>query len=316
MRRVAGVLVGVLSVAPSCIVPQRLPDCVEAAPPEEGAPRLDPGGDPVLLAAGDIIEDETTIHSDATGRLLDRYDGQVATLGDNCNTHGRLEDYLDAYALSWGRQRWRTRPSVGNHDYMTAHAAAYYAYFCSAAGTPFDGWYSYDLGAWHLIALNSMCAELHAVGEGPRCDAGSAQVRWLEADLAAHPRRCTLAYWHHPRWSDDVEGDKPQLAAVWDVLYRAGVDVVLNGHVHLYQRFAPMAPDGSLDPANGIRQMIVGTGGAPLRPTGHTRPNSELQIDDTFGILRLGLHAGSYDWQFIDVDGRVRDEGSGSCHGG
>ena len=171
-------------------------------------PRIETGGDPVLLAAGDIIDDEPG-HAEMTAELLDRYDGQVATLGDNLNTRGRLADALTSYAATWGRHRWRTRPSVGNHDYMTNHAAPYYAYFCKAAGTPFDGWYSYDLGTWHIVVLNSICADYF--GEGPACGPGSPQLEWLAADLAAHPSSCLLAYFHHPRFSSDEDGDHPVL---------------------------------------------------------------------------------------------------------
>jgi hypothetical protein len=195
---------------------------------------------------------------------------------------------------------------------MTSHAAAYYAYFCAAAGTPFDGWYSYDLGAWHIVVLNSMCADYF--GEGPACSASSPQLEWLAADLEAHPSPCLLAYFHHPRFSSDADGDHPVLQPAWELLYRAGAEIVLNGHAHTYERFAPMAPDGTRDDRNGIRELIVGTGGAALRPPPRVRANSEIQITDAFGIARLVLHPTSYEWQFIDTDGRARDEGTGSCH--
>lgn len=294
----------------ACTLPRRLPDCVESRPAGEG-PSIETGGDPVLLAAGDIL-DESRTAAGATAALLDGYDGLVATLGDNLNTHGAIDDYFDEYELTWGRHRWRTRPSVGNHDYMAAHAAAYYAYFCAAAGTPFEGWYSYDLGAWHVVVLNSMCAD--ASGEGPACTASSPQLRWLAADLAAHPSRCTLAYWHHPLFSSDHESEASEMRPAWELLHRAGAELVLNGHVHTYERFAPMRPDGVRDEAGGIRELVVGTGGAPLFTPPVVRINSERQVNHVFGVARLTLRPASYDWQFISVDGEVLDEGSAPCH--
>lgn len=303
-----------LATSLSCWLPQRLPECVEEAPPG-GGPRIETGGDPVLLATGDIVDEELTA-AGATADLLDHYDGQIATLGDNFNTEGRLEDALQRFSTTWGRHRWRTRPAVGNHEYMTSHAAAYYAYFCSAAGTPFDGWYSYDLGAWHIVVLNSICADYYSDGEGPACTEGSRQMRWLEADLAAHPARCTLAYWHHPLFSNDTagEGDHVALRPAWRLLYRAGAELVLNGHVHDYERFAPMTPDGELDEAHGIRELIVGTGGARQVTLSTVRAHDERHFSGVFGIARLTLHPDSYDWQFIATDGSVRDEGSQPCH--
>lgn len=280
MRRAANagasMMALLVALSAACELPARLPDCVAEPPSGEGVPRTGTGGDPVLLAAGDII-DEDEANAATTAKLLDGYDGVVATLGDNLNTHGRLEDALDQYATTWGRHRWRTRPSVGNHDYMTAHGAAYYAYFCTAAGTPFDGWYSYDLGAWHIVVLNSMCAD--GSGEGPSCAAGSPQLRWLEAGLAAHPNRCTLAYWHHPRFSSAEDGDNAELSAAWELLYGAGAELVLNGHAHTYERFAPMKPDGVVDEDHGIRELIAGTGGAELvtpRPCARTANGRSL----------------------------------------
>jgi hypothetical protein len=180
-----------------------------------------------------------------------------------------------------------------------------------------EGWYSFDVGRWHLITLNSNC---DGVGGGPvlrvGCAAGSKQERWLRADLAAHPTACTLAYWHDPRYSSGHDHDHPEMQPLWKDLYDAGAELVLSGNSHDYERFAPMDPNGALDPAYGIRQFVVGTGGAFFTGLSSRRANSEVAQNDTFGVLRLTLHATSYDWQFVPVAGKTfTDSGSASCHG-
>ena len=233
----------------------------------------------------------------------------VAVLGDNAYERGTKEEYDACYDASWGRHRWRTRPAAGNHEYLTPGADGYFSYFGAAAGDPARGYYSYELGAWHVAVLNSNCA---AVGG---CEAGSPQAAWLEADLAAHPAACTLAYWHHPRFSSGaVHGSNAALGDIWKILAEAGADVALAGHEHFYERFAPL--DGGGTPAAaGLRSFIVGTGGRTLYPFATPLPGSEVRDNQTFGVLFLTLEPGSYDWQFVPaLPGTFTDAGSTACH--
>lgn len=263
----------------------------------------------MLVGAGDIslcwFEMFTWFSgADATAHLLDGIAGVVFTVGDHVYENGTTRELRNCYAPTWGRHRARTRPSPGNHDYRTAGATPYYTYFGENAGPPGRGYYSYDLGAWHIVSLNSNIP----------VEAGSAQERWLRADLAAHPSRCTLAYWHHPVFSSGRHGNSPRMRALWVVLYEFGVDVVVNGHDHHYERFAPQTPDGTLDLKRGIREFIVGTGGAELYDLYTIRPNSEVQNSTTWGVLKLTLHAASYDWEFVPVaGGTFRDRGTAIC---
>jgi acid phosphatase type 7 len=307
---VALVLVAV-AAAGACRGPRTLPPCVEAAP-EGATARVETGGDPVVLAAGDIADERNPTSAEATARLLDQNDGTVLALGDEVQGDGSLDELLDTYGPSWGRHRWRTRPVPGNHEYLTPNAGPYFAYFCAAAGPPFEGFYSFDLGAWHLVALNSICADGNT--NDVDCAEGSEQERWLRADLAAHPTLCTLAYWHQPRFSS-VDGDNGGgTRDLWRALHDAGAELVLNGHAHVYERFAPQTPDGVPDPAHGIREIIVGTGGAPFVSFDTPAPNSEVRITGRWGVLKLTLRATSYAWQLLTVDGAVADEGSAPCH--
>jgi 3',5'-cyclic AMP phosphodiesterase CpdA len=189
-------------------------------------------------------------------------------------------------------------------------AAGYFGYFGAVAGDPAQGWYSYDIGSWHVVVLNSNCARVGG------CIAGSPQEQWLQADLAAHPAACTLAYWHHPRWSSGTNhGSNASVDAFWRDLYAAGVEVVLNGHEHNYERFAPQTPDGAADPESGIREFVVGTGGRSHYPMAAALPNSDVRNTDTFGVLALTLHADGYDWEFVPEAGQsFTDSGSGTCH--
>jgi hypothetical protein len=246
--------------------------------------------DPVLVGAGDIASCSTS-GDEATAALLDSIPGEVATFGDNVYPDGTKAEFDNCYDPSWGRHKARTHPATGNHEYNTAGAAGYFQYFGAAAGDPAQGYYSYDLGAWHIIVLNSNCSFV-------RCQAGSPQERWLRADLAAHPATCTLAYWHHPLFNTSG-GGSTAVRPFWDALYSAGADVVLNGHENSYHRFAPQDPAGHSDSTSGIREFIVGTGGVNT---------SEA------GVLKLTLHASSYDWEYIPVPGqKLTDSGSASC---
>jgi hypothetical protein len=298
-----------LGAGGACRSPLTLPPCVD--PPPAGGPRVETGGDPVVLAAGDIADETNPTSSEATAELLDTRNGLVLVLGDAVQGDGTLDELLGVYAPSWGRHRWRTRPVPGNHEYLTPHAGPYFAYFCRAAGPPFKGFYSFDLGAWHVVALNSIGADGNT--NDVECTEGSEQERWLRADLAAHPAPCTLAYWHQPRFTSAGE-DNTGTRDLWRALHDAGADLVLNGHAHSYERFAPQTPDGVLDAHRGLREMVVGTGGAPLGSFGTPRPNSEVRIAGRWGVLELTLRANAYAWRFLTTDGTVADEGSAPCH--
>ena len=261
--------------------------------------------DPVFVGAGDISNCGSN-NDEATAKLLDGISGTVFTVGDNVYPDGTAGQFADCYAPTWGRHKNRTRPSPGNHDYHTAGASGYFDYFGAAAGDSSKGYYSYNVGAWHIISLNS---EVDYA-------AGSAQEKWLRADLAANKAVCTLAYWHRPLFSSGNHGNSSRVQPFWNSLYEYGADVVLNGHDHTYERFAPQSPSGKAEPNRGIREFVVGTGGAGLYPFPSIQPNSEVRNNTTFGVLKLTLHATSYDWQFVPVAGQsFTDSGTGNCVG-
>ena len=240
-----------------------------------------------------------------TGRLLDGIGGTVFAAGDNAYMDGSAQQYRDCYEPAWGRHKGRTFPAPGNHEYQSPGAAPYFDYFGNNAvnnGPPRQGYYSFPLGNWHAISLNSNID----VGEG------SPQGQWLLFDLASHPSKCTIAYWHHPLFTSGQNGDNPRMRGFWRILYAAGVDVVVVGHDHLYERFAPQDPDGRFDRGRGIRQFIAGTGGALLYNFVTVRANSEMRIS-AFGVLKLTLEADRYDWDFIPVSG-AGDRGNDVCH--
>ena len=291
-----------------------------------------PGGDPTIAAAGDIACDPLSSNFNggagkngacAQRAVSDLIYGQgfsaVLALGDNQYYCGGLSDFQQSYDLSWGRLLPITHPVVGNHEYVTSGgtgcdasggASGYFAYYGSRAGTAGQGYYSYDVGSWHLIALNSNCS--NAGG----CSPSSPQGKWLAADLAAHKTACTLAYWHIPLFSSGGRA-ATNSQSFWTALYNAGADLILNGHDHIYERFAPQTPAAAADNVRGLREFIVGTGGAnhtSLTPT--TAANSELRNETTYGILKLTLHANSYDWQFVRAagTGTFTDSGTQACH--
>jgi LPXTG-motif cell wall-anchored protein len=267
------------------------------------------GGDPVLVGAGDIASCKS-LGDEATADLLAGIRGTIATFGDNAYPKGTAANFAECYKPSWGKFKARTMPSPGNHEYETAGASGYFNYFGRAAGRSGEGFYSYDLGSWHVISLNSNCSFVGG------CGPGSPQVQWLKADLAANSNTCTLAYWHHPRFSSGVHGDESSVAPFWDALYQAGADVVLNGHDHVYERFAPLNPSGQTDPAQGIHQFTVGTGGAELTEFERIDPTRSVQIAGMNGVLKMTLHPDRYDWQFVTApDGTEADTGSARCHG-
>ena len=232
----------------------------------------------------------------------------VLVLGDIQYETGSRRAFESSYDASWGRAKAVTRPVPGNHEYGTAGGAGYFGYFGAAAGDPAKGYYSFDIGDWHVVALNSTCGEVGG------CDAGSAQERWLRADLAAHPARCTLAYWHHPRYSSGSHGSDRTFAAFWQALVDADADLVLVGHDHGYERFAPQNARGHRDLARGIREFVVGTGGRSLRTFTRVSPNSEARDATSFGVLELTLGADVYEWRFRPAVGRFTDAGSARCY--
>ena len=220
-------------------------------------------------------------------------------------TNGTATEFASCYEPTWGRHKARTRPAPGNHDYNTSGAVPYYAYFGDNAGPAGRGYYSYDLGDWHIVSLNSEVSS----------SAGSAQEQWLRADLAANTKQCTLALWHKPLFSSGSHGSLSGTRALWAALYEFNAEVVVVGHDHNYERFAPQRADGVLDPLRGLREFVVGTGGTSLRSVGTPIANSEVVNSGTHGVIRFTLGPDSYTWEFVPVAGKTfTDSGSASCH--
>jgi hypothetical protein len=257
----------------------------------------------VITAAGDICGSATDCTP--TGNLI-RTIAPTAelTLGDNAYDSGTLAEYNSEYNPNWGSFKPTTYPAPGNHEYDSAGAAGYFSYFGSRAPAPY---YSYDLGSWHLISLASDSGVSNAKG--------SPEETWLLNDLAAHPSSCTLAYWHEPRFTSGTEhSSDSSWVPIWTDLYNANADLVLNGHVHNYERFAPQTPSGARDDARGIVEIVSGTGGVSHYASGPPIANSLVQNDSSFGVLKLTLHPGSFDWQFMPATGSFSDSGSRACH--
>jgi acid phosphatase type 7 len=270
-------------------------------------PRIRVETAPVLLAAGDIASCRS-LGDEATAELLEGAPATIAALGDLAYPVGSADDFANCYDSSWGLFRSNTRPAAGNHDYATPGAAGYYDYWGAAAGARGAGYYSYELGSWHVVVLNSNCRFVS-------CSPGSLQETWLRRDLALHRTQCTLAYFHHPLFSSTLGTATPAVQPLWQALYDAGADLVLNGHAHNYQRFAPQTPSGGADPARGIREIVVGTGGNSHRPAGPPIANQETADDTTFGVLKLMLLDGGYLWRFVPRSGGIfTDAGTGTCH--
>jgi hypothetical protein len=257
----------------------------------------------VLVGAGDIAQCGHLDGARLTATLLDKEPGTVFTMGDDAQLNGTADEYKNCYAPTWGRQLNRTRPSPGNHDYQTG-GGPYYDYFGSRAGPAGLGYYRYTVGAWQVYSLNS---------EVPS-DAGSAQADWLRKELTANPSLCTLAYWHRPRFSSGRIGNNTDMDDLWRLLSEFGADVIVNGHDHFYERFAPQDAEGRANPRLGMREFIVGTGGAPLSGIANVQPNSEVRAN-TWGIISFTLSETSYDWRFTSAGGTgFSDSGSASCH--
>jgi acid phosphatase type 7 len=283
-----------------------------AAPPAtasttpSGSLAASPAATPaVVLAVGDIaacgIETDERV-----AEIVAAEEGTLLTLGDHAYDNATAEEFEECYDPAWGEFRERTRPTIGNHEYHTDRGAPYWEYFGDAAGTPGEGWYSFDLGGWHIVALNSVC-------EVVDCDADSPQGEWLAQDLAESDASCTLAFWHFPRYSSGPEGGTSAMAELWEMLDREGAEVVLSGHAHIYERLVPLDGGGYDDP-DGIRQFIVGTGGRSLYQFGDIEPASAARTNEVYGVLKLTLHPESYDWEFLPVgETDFSDSGSAEC---
>jgi acid phosphatase type 7 len=327
-RAAAALAGGALLVAALVLSLQQHRPVAPAGPPgsvvasSSAAPPSGRAGGLMVAAAGDItcqaaVQARAARRSPAScqakatsGLLIGRRLAGVLVLGDAVNSFGADREYRRAYGPTWGRVKAITHPGPGNHDYRgVGGAAAYFRYFGATAGPRSRGYYSFDLGAWHLIALNSNCGRVGG------CQAGSRQERWLRADLARHPSRCTLAYWHRPRFSSRRRGTDGWSAAFWRDLYRAGAELVLNGHDHDFERFAPLDPAGTPDPARGVREFVVGTGGKSHLPLTTVQVGSQVRNADTFGVLELTLRPGGYGWRFRPVaGGSFTDAGAAACH--
>lgn len=282
-------LIGACSGSPSSPTP----------PDAGGGPPAPPA---TVLAAGDVAwcADLTAAH--ATARLLDQHQGTILALGDLAYLQGTAEQFRDCYTPTWGRHRGRTRPVAGNHDYLSPGAGPYFEYFGDAAGPSGDGYYAFNAGPWRLIALNSNIG----------MERGSPQYIWLQRELQNQPR-CTLAYWHHPRFTSGPNADNPQTGPLWELLHAAGADVVLAGHDHVYERFLPMNPDGQLDRDRGLRQFTSGGGGALLYKFASVKANSAARYEG-YGILKLVLGDNRYEWEFLPTAPGFADTGFDVCH--
>jgi hypothetical protein len=262
-------------------------------------PTPNPSGGVVLVGAGDITNCSRN-QDELTAQLLDNISGTVFTTGDNAYVDGTYTEYINCYNPTWGRHKSRTKPSPGNHDYLTSGAAGYFQYFNNI-----PSYYAYDLGSWRIYSLNS---EIDVSVSSP-------QVTWLANDLAANPRQCVAAYWHKPRWSSGSNhGVNNAMQTIWQILYDAGAELVLNGHEHHYERFSEMNTSGSAV-SQGLREIVVGTGGASLYPFGSPLSASQVRNNTTYGVLKLTLRSTGYDWQFVPIAGSTfTDSGSDTCH--
>jgi acid phosphatase type 7 len=321
---------------PAPLPPQPAPAPAPSAPEPDPPPPPDPI---TLVAAGDIacrpalLETATACRQARTADLVETLaPDAVAVLGDNQYEHGELENFLAVFDPTWGRFGAITHPAVGNHEYEgdpeRDEAPGYYSYFGASAGDPAKGYYRWQLGGWNVFVLNSGAINwTRASGGNPSlpddcwpvsCAAGSAQEQWLQSELAALPDdACVIAYWHHPRFSSGFGGvNQPHLETgpLFADLYEHGAELLLTGHSHNYERFAPLTPDGVPDPA-GVRQFVVGTGGRSLHTdTGPQAAGSEVLRTDVFGVLELTLEPSAYQARFFGEDGVAVDETSGTCH--
>jgi hypothetical protein len=284
--------------------------------PAQQAPSVAPPDDQTftLVGAGDIAGCKAIEGAQATAKLIEQIPGTVFAAGDLAYEQGTAAEFQNCYGPTWGRFKERTRPALGNHEYADAGASGYFHYFGARAGPAGKGYYSYDLGVWHIIVLNTNCDSPGVGG----CGAGSPEEVWLRRDLGEHPNACIAAYGHHALFSSGVfkrHAIHPELKQLWKDLYAAHADLMLVGHEHSYERFAPQDPEGNADPLHGIREIVAGTGGRSHDPLGFALPNSEARNADTFGVLKLTLSPHGYTWEFIPEQGKTfRDSGVSLCH--
>lgn len=267
-----------------------------------------------LVGAGDIATCKHLDSAEATAKLIEQVPGTVFAAGDLAYEKGSPTEFKNCYDPTWGKFKDRTKPALGNHEYAEPAAAGYFQYWGPQAGPEGKGFYSYDLGRWHIVVLNTNCARKQMGG----CEKDSPQETWLREDLTKHPDSCILAYGHHALFSSGLLKEHalhPEIRPLWQDLYDAHADLILAGHEHSYERFAPQDPDGKADPAHGIREIVAGTGGRSHDPLGFATPNSEVREWKTYGVLKLTLAPGKYSWEFIPVEGSTfHDSGSGVCH--
>ena len=303
-------------LAPHVISGQRRPAEDASHRKTVGTKKNKNSGPFILVGAGDIAACNSLEGAEATAKLIDGIPGEVFAAGDLAYENGTAEEFKNCYDKTWGRFKNRTHPAPGNHEfYGSKDGSPYFDYWGAQAGKPEKGYYSFDMGSWHVIALNTNCA---APGLGG-CDAGSPQDMWLQKDLAEHQKSCIVAFGHHALYSSGVfksHAIHPELRQLWRDLYNAHADLVLNGHEHSYERFAPQDPYGNLDEKRGIREFVVGTGGRSHGPLGFPVPNSLVRNAGTFGVLKLTLSPGEYSWEFVPVEGasEFHDSGEGNCH--
>ena len=312
-----GVLLALAS--PQAVEAQLRPGARAPATLQHRAPKKTASGDPAetaftLVGAGDIATCEHLESAAATAKLIEGIPGTVFAAGDLAYEKGSAAEFKNCYGPAWGLFKDRTKPALGNHEYGTRDATGYFEYWGTQAGPAGKGYYSYDLGDWHIVVLNTNCNAKKMGG----CHKGSPQETWLREDLAKHPHACILAYGHHPLFSSGVfksHALHPALRPLWEDLYAAHADLVLAGHEHSYERFAPQDPNGRPNPANGIREIVVGTGGRSHVPLGVPTPNSEVREWKTYGVLKLTLARAKYHWEFIPVEGQTfHDSGDGVCY--
>jgi acid phosphatase type 7 len=298
---------------------------VQMTPPPADAPAAEIAlsGASVLIGAGDIANCNNT-GAAVTARLMDsvlradsaaKVHDEAFTLGDNAYPGGSTRDFAECFAPTWGDSTKlimkNIRPAVGNHEHLSGLGSPYYSYFGSRAGPPDKGYYSYNVGAWHAIVLNSEIMVNSQFTEADR----KAQEDWLAQDLKSDKHLCTVAYWHHPRFSSGWHGTDARLAPFWEILYAGGADLILNGHDHDYERFLPQAPDGTVDSTKGITEIIAGTGGGDLRSfRTNPAPHSAYRVQGRYGVLKLTLGSAAYRYAFLGVNGTVWDRGVGTCH--
>jgi hypothetical protein len=258
----------------------------------------------VLVGAGDIANCNISGGHLETANVLDSIPGTVFTMGDHAYPSGSKKSFEECYGQSWGRHKERTRPSPGNHDMRTRNGLPYYNYFGENAGPKRLGYYSYNLGEWHIISLNSDISVRRR----------SKQYKWLQQDLEENQATCMLAYWHVPVFSSGAHGNHRGMLDAWRLLYDSGADVIVGGHDHSYERFAPQDPNGKADPERGIRQFVVGTGGAGVYRFNEPVENSEVRHWQSYGVIKFTLYPDRYDWEFVTAKGQeFQDKGSARC---